>query len=158
MRLGSGIAPVLQMLQAGARVGLGVDGSASNDCSNMLDEARHAMLLQRVNRAASVLSARDVFALATRGGARVLGRDDIGVIAPNMAADIAGWSTGSLELAGAAVHDPLASVIFCRPRNADLVIVNGRVRVREGELLGFDLAAHVQTHNQIARRLVLSDS
>jgi cytosine/adenosine deaminase-related metal-dependent hydrolase len=154
MRLGSGIAPLRTLQHAGARVGLGVDGSASNDCSNLLDEARHTMLLQRVSEMSSEISARDVLRLATRGGAEVLGRDDIGHLAPGMAADIAGWKIDTLELAGGAVHDPLAALVFCRPRNADLTIVNGKVRVRSGELLDFDLAAHVRRHNEVAHELV----
>ncbi len=153
MRLGSGIVPLRSLLQAGTRVGLGVDGSASNDSSAMLDEARHAMLLQRVNGNPGAFSAREILRLATRGGAQVLGRDDIGMLAPGMAADISGWRIDSLELAGAAVHDPLASLIFCRPRNADLVIVNGRTRVRNGQLLNFDLHAHIRRHNDLARTL-----
>ena len=153
MRLGSGIAPIGALRAAGARIGIGVDGSASNDASNMLDEVRHAMLLQRVNNGASALSARDALELATRGGAEVLGRDDIGQLAPGMAADIAGWSIDSLELAGGAVHDPVASLVFCRPQRPDIVIVNGRIRVRNGELLDFDLQSVVSKANEIARSL-----
>ncbi len=153
MRLGSGIAPLRDLMNAGARVALGVDGSASNDCSNLLDEARHAMLLQRVRGNQEWLTAREVLRLATRGGADVLGRDDVGYLAPGMAADIAGWRTDTLELAGGAIHDPLASLIFCRPRGVDLNIVNGRVRVRNGEIVDFDLVSHVRHHNELARSL-----
>jgi cytosine/adenosine deaminase-related metal-dependent hydrolase len=153
MRLGSGIAPIGALRAAGARVGIGVDGSASNDASNMLDEVRHAMLLQRVNGGAAALSARDALELATRGGAEVLGRDDVGQLAPGMSADIAAWSIDSLELAGGAVHDPIASLVFCRPPRPDVVIVNGRVRVRNGELLDFDLQSTIQRANEIARSL-----
>ncbi len=156
MRLGSGIAPVRALLEAGARVGLGVDGSASNDGSHMLDEARHALLLGRVASGAGNLSARRILQLATRGGAAVLGRDDVGAIAPGMAADIAGWRIDTLEFAGGAVHDPLAALVFCRARNADLVVVNGRVRVRNGRLADFDLAAHVRRHNEISGSLVVA--
>jgi len=153
MRLGSGIAPIDALRAADARVGIGVDGSASNDASNMLDEVRHAMLLQRVTGGASAHSARDALVLATRGGAAVLGRDDIGQLAPGMAADIAGWSIDSLELAGGAVHDPVASLVFCRPSRPDIVIVNGRVRVRNGELVDFDLQSLIKTANELARSL-----
>jgi cytosine/adenosine deaminase-related metal-dependent hydrolase len=153
MRLGSGIAPVRALRAAGARVGIGVDGSASNDSSNLLDEVRHLMLLQRVHGGAAALSARDALELATRGGADVLGRDDIGQIAPGMAADIAGWSVDSLELSGGAVHDPVAALVFCRAQRADLVVVNGKVRVRDGEILDFDLRATVDRANEIAREL-----
>jgi len=153
MRLGSGISPLRDLMNAGARVALGVDGSASNDCSNLLDEARHAMLLQRVRGDHEWLTAREVLRLATRGGAEVLGRDDVGYLAPGMAADIAGWRTDTLELAGGAIHDPLASLIFCRPRGVDLNIVNGRVRVRSGEIVDFDLVSHVRHHNELARSL-----
>jgi len=153
MRLGSGVAPIGALRVAGARIGLGVDGSASNDSSNMLDEVRHAMLLQRVKSGAGALSARDALSLATRGGAEVLGRDDIGILAPGMAADIAGWSIDSLELVGGAIHDPVASLVFCRPQRADLVLVNGRVRVRNGELMDFDLASTVRHANELALQL-----
>ncbi len=154
MRLGSGIAPIGALRTAGARIGLGVDGSASNDASNMLDEVRHAMLLQRVGGNPAALSARDTLWLATRGGAEVLGRDDIGALAPEMAADIVGWPIDSLELAGGAVYDPIASLVFCRPSRADLAIVNGRVRVRGGELVDFDLDATVRRANEMARQLL----
>jgi cytosine/adenosine deaminase-related metal-dependent hydrolase len=153
MRLGSGIAPLRALIDAGARVGLGVDGSASNDSSDMLDEARHAMLLQRVAHGPAAFSAREMLHLATRGGAAVLGRNDIGAIAPGMAADIAGWRIDTLELAGAAVHDPLAALLFCRPRPAYLTIVNGIVRVYHGVLQEFNLSDHVARHNAIARAI-----
>ena len=154
MRLGSGIAPLRKLLDAGTRAGLGVDGSASNDSSNLLDEARHALLLQRAGGDPTAFSAREVLRLATRGGAEVLGRDDVGYLAPGMAADIAGWRTDTLELAGGAVHDPLAALVFCRPRGVDLSIVNGTVRVRDGSITGFDLPSHVRRHNEIALSLV----
>lgn len=154
MRLGSGVAPVRKLIEAGARVGLGVDGSASNDASHLLDEARHAMLAARSHGDPKAFTAREVLRIATRGGAQVLGRDDIGVIAQGMAADIVGWRVDSLELAGAAVHDPLAALVFCRPGNVDFSMVNGRVLVRNGELLDFDLPAHVQQHNAIATALL----
>jgi cytosine/adenosine deaminase-related metal-dependent hydrolase len=154
MRLGSGIAPLRAYLEAGVRVGLGVDGSASNDASHMLDEVRHAMLLARVAGGGAALSAREVLHIATRGGAEVLGRDDIGVLAPGMAADVIGFLLDTLPLAGAAVHDPLAALVFCRPANADLVVVDGRVVVSDGELVGVDLARTVARHNECARAML----
>ncbi len=154
MRLGSGIAPVLAQRDAGMRVGLGVDGSASNDGSHMLDEARHAMLLQRVAHGASALSAREALRLATRGGADVLGRDDIGALAPGMAADIIGVRVDGLATAGGSLHDALASLVFCRIPSVDLSIVNGNVRVHDGRLVGVDLGRLVKRHNAAARALV----
>ena len=121
MRLGSGIAPVLAQRDAGMRVGLGVDGSASNDGSHMLDEARHAMLLQRVAHGASAMTAREALRLATRGGAEVLGRDDIGALAPGMAADVIGVRVDGLATAGGACTIALASLVFCRIPNVDLI-------------------------------------
>jgi 8-oxoguanine deaminase len=154
MRLASGIAPVRALERAGARVGLGVDGSASNDSSAMLEETRQAMLLQRVAHGPDAMSAREVLRLATRGGAAVLGRDDIGALAPGMAADIVGYRLDRLGLAGGAVHDPLASLVFCRPGNVDLNIINGRVRIRDAAFVDVDLPNLVDRHNRIARALV----
>ena len=154
MRLGSGIAPLLAQMQAGMRVGLGVDGSASNDASHLLEEARQAMLLQRVTRGANALSARNALRLATRGGAQVLGRDDVGYLARNMAADFIGIRLDSLALAGGAIHDPLAALVFCRPPNVDLSVIAGTVRVRDGKLAGVDLESLVARHNELARALV----
>jgi cytosine/adenosine deaminase-related metal-dependent hydrolase len=156
MRLGSGIAPVLAQRDAGMRVGLGVDGSASNDSSHMLDEARHAMLLQRVAHGASAMTAREVLRLATRGGAEVLGRNDIGALAPGMAADLIGVRVDGLATAGGSVHDPLASLVFCRIPNVDLTIVNGRIRVHEGRLIDIDVPSLVARHERAARALVAS--
>jgi len=154
MRLASGIAPVRALERAGARVGLGVDGSASNDSSAMLEEVRQAMLLQRVAKGPDALSAIDALRLATRGGAAVLGRDDIGALAPGMAADIVGYRLDALGLAGGAVHDPLASLVFCRPGNVDLSVINGRVRIRDGAFVDVDLPKLIERHNRIARALV----
>ena len=141
------------MLKAGVAVGLGVDGSASNDSGHLLTEARMAMLLQRVGGDPAALSARQALDLATRGGARMLGRDDIGSLAPGKAADIVGWRLDRLAYAGA-LHDPVAALVFCQPQNVDLAIVNGRQRVRDGEILGLDLPALVASHNARARALV----
>jgi 8-oxoguanine deaminase len=154
MRLGSGIAPVLAQLRAGMRVGLGVDGSASNDSSHMLEEARTAMLLQRVAHGAKAMTAKEALRLATRGGAEVLGRDDVGALAPNMAADFIGVRLDSLPLAGGAVHDPLAALVFCRVPNVDLSVIAGRVRVRDGRLVDVDLPALIERHNHLAKELL----
>jgi len=153
MRLASGIAPLRAMLRAGVRVGLGVDGSASNDGSHLLAEARQALLLHRVSGDPAGLTATEALRLATRGGAAVLGRDDIGALAPGMAADIIGYRLDTLGFAGGAVHDPLAALVFCQPPNVDLSIINGRVRVRDGQILDLELAPLVARHNAIARAL-----
>lgn len=154
MRLGSGIAPVRALVAAGARVGLGVDGSASNDSSHMLDEVRHALLLQRVAGGALAASAREMLRLGTRGGAAVLGRDDVGYLAPGMAADLAGVRLDALALAGGAVHDPLAALVFCRPERVDFTVVNGVPLVEHGRLTTLDVERIVAQHNALARTLV----
>ena len=130
MRLASGIAPVKQYLAAGVKVGLGVDGSASNDSGHLLNEARNALLLQRVlGDPAALNAAAGPVDLATRGGAQNLGRDDIGYLAPGMAADFAAYRLDSIDFAGA-LHDPLAALVFCGPVKADLVVINGRCASR----------------------------
>lgn len=154
MRLASGIAPVRAYLDAGVKVGLGVDGSASNDSSHLLAEARMALLLQRVWGNPAGLSAGEALRLATRGGAQVLGRDDIGQLAPGKAADLIGFRLQRLDYAGA-LHDQLAALVFCTPQRVDLSIINGRVVVQEGHLLTVDLGPVIEQHNRIARRLVL---
>jgi cytosine/adenosine deaminase-related metal-dependent hydrolase len=154
MRLASGIAPVRSLLGTGARVGLGVDGSASNDGSHLLAEARMAMLLQRVGGNPSAMTAPTALHMATRGGAEVLGRDDIGYLAPGMAADFVGYRLDTVGMAGGAVHDPLAALIFCQPPNVDLSVINGKVRVQEGKLVDVDLPPLIERHNAIARALV----
>ena len=154
MRLASGIAPVRAMRQAGVRLGLGVDGSASNDGSHMLAEARQAMLLQRVTGDPAALTAKDVLWLATRGGASVLGRDDIGYLAPGMAADFIGYRLDTLALAGGAVHDAFSSIVFCQPPSVDLSVINGQVQVRNRQLVNVDLPVLIEQHNRIARALV----
>jgi cytosine/adenosine deaminase-related metal-dependent hydrolase len=157
MRLASGIAPVRKLQQAGARVGLGVDGSASNDGSHMLAEARQALLLQRVIGDPAALTAVDALRLATRGGAMVLGRDDIGYLAPGMAADIIGYRLDTLGFAGGAIHDPRAALIFCQPPAVDLSVINGRVRVQQGQLMDIDLPVLIERHNAIAQAMVRGD-
>jgi 8-oxoguanine deaminase len=153
MRLGSGIAPVRAYLDAGVRVSLAVDGSASNDSNNMLAEARQAMLLQRVLGGAQALSAREALEMATLGGAAVLGRDDIGALAPGMAADLIGYDLDQLELAGAQA-DPLGALLFCTPMRVTLSVINGRVIVSDGVLQTLDLDAAVARHNALSRKLL----
>lgn len=153
MRLGSGVAPVARMLAAGVPVGLAVDGSASNDSSHMLAEARQALLLQRVVKGAGALGARTALAMATRLGAAVLGRDDIGALTPDRALDLVGWRLDRLAYAGAG-QDPLAALVLCAPQNVDLAVVNGQVRVWQGRIQGLDLEGLVARHNEISRRLV----
>ncbi len=153
MRLGSGIAPIREMRDAGVRVSLAVDGSASNDSSHILAEARQAMLLQRVKKGATAMSAEESLEIATRGGAAVLGRDDLGRLAVGMAADFVAWQLDALDYAGAQ-HDPLAALVFCAPRRVDLAVINGRVRVWKGEIVGFDLERTIAHHNELSRRLV----
>ena len=154
MRLASGIAPVRAYLDASVPVGLGVDGSASNDSSHMLNEARIAMLLQRVMGNPAGLSADEALRMATRGGAEVLGRDDIGQLAPGKAADIIGLRLDKLSYAGAAIHDALAATVFCAPERVDLSIINGATVVDQGHLTTLDLAPTIERHNAIAKRLV----
>jgi 8-oxoguanine deaminase len=153
MRLASGIAPIGAMRRAGWRVGLGVDGSASNDGSHMLGEARQAMLLQRVQGDPAAMGAREALWLATRGGAAVLGRDDIGRLEPGACADLVGYRLDRQEFAGGAVHDPVAALVFCFPPWADLSVIHGRARVQGGALLDVDLPALTARHNAIARAL-----
>jgi cytosine/adenosine deaminase-related metal-dependent hydrolase len=158
MRLGNGIAPIKAMLAAGLAVSIGLDGGASNDSGHLLNEIRQALLLQRVNQGAAALSAEQALSLATVGGAKILGRNDIGALAPGMAADIAGYRLDALEMAGGAVHDPLAALVFCPPQQADLVIVNGQPRVQNGELLGHDLGVMIDRHNRLAKTMAAKAS
>ncbi|MBN9412172.1 MAG: 8-oxoguanine deaminase [Burkholderiales bacterium] len=172
MRLASGIAPVRRMLDAGVPVGLGVDGSASNDGAQMLAEARQALLLARVGRAMqpapsgadgrtffgcdlgpAEMTARDALRLATRGGAEVLGRRDIGQIAPGLCADLALFDLRTLAFAGGAVHDPVASLLLCASAPAAFTLVNGRVVVRDGRLATLELEPMVERHNRLAVEL-----
>jgi 8-oxoguanine deaminase len=154
MRLASGIAPVRAYLDSGVAVGLGVDGSASNDSSHLLAEARMALLLQRVPGNPAGLSAEEALWLATRGGAQVLGRDDIGELAPGKAADFIGLRLDRLDYAGA-LHDPLAALVFCTPQRVDLSVINGRTVVEDGQLLTVDLGPVIERHNRISRELVM---
>lgn len=153
MRLASGIAPIRQMIASGVTVGLGVDGSASNDGGHLLGEARQAMLLQRVLGGPAALTARQALELATRGGAKALNRDDIGAIEVGMAADLAVFDVSGLDHAGAQ-HDPVAALIFCAPQKAAQVMVNGRFVVRDGQLTTLDLPVHVERHNRAAQAMI----
>jgi len=154
MRLGSGIAPIREYLDAGVRVGLGVDGSASNDSSHMLAEARMALLLQRVTKGASALTVDEALEMATLGGAGVLGRDDLGSLAPGKAADFIGIHVDRLEVAGAACHDPAGSLVLCTPPKVDLSVINGRVVVEGGQIPGLDLERAVARQNELALQMV----
>jgi cytosine/adenosine deaminase-related metal-dependent hydrolase len=158
MILASGIAPVRAMRDRGVRVGLGVDGSASNDGNHLLGEARQAMLLQRVGwpgfeARADRFSAREALALATRGGAQMLDRDDIGSLQPGLAADLVAFRVDGIEHAGAG-SDPVAALLTCQPVRAWYSMINGRTVIRDGELLGVDLPSLVQAHHVASRRLL----
>ena len=150
-RLGSGIAPVRAMRDAGVPVGLGVDGSASNDAGNLVSEARQAMLLQRVANGADAMSAREALFVATRGGAEVLGRSDCGQIAVGKRADIAIWDVSGVESAGS--WDP-AALLLAGPTRAKHVLVEGKQIVRNGEVVTIDLPRVVDRQNGLARALM----
>lgn len=152
MRLASGIAPIRRMRDAGVPVGLGVDGSASNDGAHMLGEARQAMLLQRVGYGPAAMSAREALEIATLGGAKVLNRDDIGALAPGMSADIVAFDMSGVGYAGAG-HDPVAALVFCTPGNVSMSVINGRVVIRDGDLLTADLPNVLSDHRRLARTL-----
>lgn len=172
MRLASGIAPVRRLRNAGVPVGLGVDGSASNDAAHLVNEARQAMLLARVGRAMqppeqrggrsffgcdlgpAEMTARDALWLATRGGAQVLGRDDIGTLTVGRCADLALFDLDTLAMAGGAVHDPLAALLLCASPAARHVVVHGKVLVRDGGITTLDVGPLVERHNRMARALV----
>jgi len=147
LRLGSGVPPVRKYVDAGVPVGLAVDGSASNDTSDMLAEARQALLVHRVKSGVSSMPARDVLRLATRGGAAVVGRDDIGSIAPGKAADVAVFDVDRIDYAGAA-GDPVAALLFCgASHRTKWTIADGRVVVEDGRLVNADEGAIVREAN-----------
>lgn len=150
-RLGSGIAPVRAMVDAGVPVGLGVDGSASNDRASLVSEARLAMLLQRLSRGADALDAREALRLATRGGARALGRDDIGQITPGYRADLALWDISGVESAGSW---DAGALLLAGPTQVRELFVEGRRVVAEGQLATRDLSADVAEANRLTRRLI----
>jgi 8-oxoguanine deaminase len=163
MRLASGIAPVKKYLKAGVNVGLGVDGSASNDGSNLLAEVRNAMLVSRVNDGMTgfslsndpsrkLMTARDALHLGTRGGAAVLGRKDIGSLEAGKCADFFAVNLNRIGYAG--MHDPVAAVVFGQPVNVDYTVVNGKFVVKEGQLVNVDQGKLIEKHNQAAKRLL----
>lgn len=150
-RLGSGIAPVSRMVRAGVRVGIGVDGSASNDGADLLGEARQALMLQRVSGGVRAMEAREALRLATAGGAEVLGRDDLGALAPGKRADFVVWPTEGVMMSGA--WDPVAALVLCAPIRAKHVYVEGRAVVRDGQIVSFDLEGTLRQHRQLVNDL-----
>jgi cytosine/adenosine deaminase-related metal-dependent hydrolase len=150
-RLGSGIAPVRAMRDAGVRVGLGVDGSASNDAGDLIGETRQAMLLQRVANGADAMAAREALEIATLGGAQVLGRDDCGSLEVGKCADIAIWDMSGINAAGS--WDPVAALVLCGPHKVRDLLVNGRQVVRDWQLTTLDLVRLIETQNRLAANL-----
>jgi 8-oxoguanine deaminase len=176
MRLASGIAPVKAYRDAGAKVGIGVDGSASNDGSHMLMEVRQAMLLARLRiglrppegpmtilstsdplRRDEWVTARDVLEIGTRGGAEVLGRDDIGHLAPGMCADFFSVDLNTIDFAGG-LHDPVASLVFCAPQKAKYTVINGEVIVDDGRITTVDMQPVIDEHNRHAAEMAAGGS
>jgi cytosine/adenosine deaminase-related metal-dependent hydrolase len=165
MRLASGIAPIREYRTAGVNVGLGVDGSASNDGSSLLAEVRQAMLLARVKEGITgfslsndpmrkLMTAREALYLGTRGGAAVLGRSDIGSLQPGKCADFFAINLNRIENSGGAVHDPVSAVVFCQPVRVDYTVVGGRFVVREGCVVTLDEQKLIEKHNKAAKRLL----
>lgn len=168
MRCGQGIAKIREMLDKGVHVGLGVDGSASNDTSNMFMEARLAMMLQRVapnkylseapggrggfGGTPSALSAREALTMATRGGAKILGRDDIGSLAPGMSADFIAIKLNQLGLSGTQ-RDPLAALVMCGPFKVDYSYINGRAVIAKGEFVSVDIDSLLHSHQTVMDRI-----
>jgi cytosine/adenosine deaminase-related metal-dependent hydrolase len=150
LRLGAGVAPVRELVDAGVRVGLGVDGSASNERSHLANEVKQALLVARGRGGPQAMTARDAFRLGTRGGAAVLGREDIGAIAPGLCADLAVWATDGLELGGAA--DTVAGLVFAGPHRVDRLYVGGELVVRGGALVRADEAEIARAHRAQAVR------
>ncbi len=165
MRLASGIAPIKEYLSAGVKVGLGVDGSASNDGSHLLAEVRQAMLLARLKEGITgyslsndpnrtLMTAREALWLGSRGGAAVLGRSDIGSLEVGKCADFYAINLNSLAYSGGAVHDPVSAVVFCQPQRVDYTVVGGKFVVREGQLVTVDERELSARHNAAAKRLI----
>ncbi len=164
MRLASGIAPVMKYRAAGVNVGLGVDGSASNDGSHLLEEVRQAMLVARLREGITgfsrsddptrkLMTAREALFLGTRGGAAVLGRRDIGSLEPGKCADFFAVNLNRLDYAGA-LHDPVSAVVFASPVNADYTVVGGKFIVKEGRMVTVDTEKLVAEHNRLAAQLL----
>jgi cytosine/adenosine deaminase-related metal-dependent hydrolase len=164
MRLASGIAPTMEMMRVGVKVGLGVDGSASNDGSNLLEETRQALLAARVkaglmgasksdNQESPLMTARQALEIATRGGAAVLGRSDLGSLDEGKCGDFIAIDLSKLEYAGG-LHDPVSALVFCAPVKVEYTVVAGKIIVKDGELVTVDVRVLVEKHNQAARRLV----
>ncbi|MFN2126304.1 MAG: 8-oxoguanine deaminase [Anaerolineales bacterium] len=164
MRLASGIAPIREYLAAGVNVGIGVDGSASNDGSNILGETRQAMLLARVQEGISgysrsidptrkLMTARQAIWLGTRGGAAVLGREDIGSLEQGKCADFFAINLNQIDYGGA-LHDPVSAVIFCSHVKVDYNVVGGQFVVKGGEIVNLDTRKLIDDHNKLARQLV----
>jgi 8-oxoguanine deaminase len=164
MRLASGIAPIKEYRDAGVNVGLGVDGSASNDGSHLLAEVRQAMLLARVREGITgfslsddpnrhLMTARQALWMGTRGGAAVLGRTDVGSIETGKCADFFAVHLERLEYAGAG-HDPVAALVFCQPRRVDYTAVGGRWIVNQGNLATVDEVQLVRRHNRLSRSML----
>jgi cytosine/adenosine deaminase-related metal-dependent hydrolase len=148
------MAPIRKMLDHRVPVGLGVDGSASNDSSHLLQEARTALLMARVrDENPAALTAREALEIATRGGARVLGRDDIGILAPGMAADFIAVNLDQPAFAGAS-HDWVAALVLCQVARVDYSFINGRKVVDQGQLTTLDLPKVIERHEAIAQKLV----
>ncbi|SOC09188.1 8-oxoguanine deaminase [Rhodobacter maris] len=152
-RLGSGIAPVRAMRDAGVKVALGVDGSASNDAGNLIAEARQALLLQRVQNGAEAMGVREALEIATLGGAQVLGRPELGSLEPGKRADIAVWDVTGLEAAGA--WDPVAALLLSGPMRVKHLFVEGNQVVADGQITTLDLPRVIERHNRLARKLAL---
>ncbi|MEH8183731.1 MULTISPECIES: 8-oxoguanine deaminase [Aeromonas] len=152
MRLASGICPTLDLEAAGAPVGLGVDGSASNDASNLMQEARQALYLQRLRYGAERITPRKVLEWATRGSAKLLGRGDLGELLPGKQADLALFKLDDLRFSGS--HDPIAALILCGAERADRVMVGGKWRVVDGAIEGLDIEQLIARHKLAAAALV----
>lgn len=152
MRLASGICPTVDLEAAGAPVGLGVDGSASNDASNMILEARQALYLQRLRYGAELITPERALGWATRGSAQLLGRSDIGELAVGKQADLALFKLDELRFSGS--HDPLSALLLCAADRADRVMVGGQWRVIDGQIEGLDVQGLIADHRQAAAHLI----